>query len=160
MADWSGVYLARVFNTADSFAALGFAAFSLTMTAGRLFGDALSRAWPAARIIQAGGLAAAAGLAAAVWTREPLVVLVGFGAVGLGLANIIPLAFSAAGNFPGIRTGTGIAGVATIGYAGFLAGPPFIGLVAEGVSLRVALALVGVLVGSLVLTARAVADKS
>jgi Na+/melibiose symporter-like transporter len=157
MESWGGVYLARVFSTTEAYAALGFAAFSLTMTGGRIFGDALAKAWPADRIIRIGGAVAAAGLAAAVLTREPIIVLLGFSAAGLGLANIIPLAFSAAGNTPGISSGVAIAGVATIGYAGFLAGPPVIGLVSEATSLRVGLALVGVLVGSLVVMARAIA---
>ena len=156
MADWSAVYLDQVLNTGPSFAALGFAAFSLTMTLGRLFGDALTQVWKPARIVQLGGATAAAGCLAAVLTTEPVVVLVGFAAVGLGLANIIPLSFSAAGNFPGIAAGAGIAGVATIGYAGFLAGPPVIGLIAEETSLRLSLGLVTLMVASLTLTAGAV----
>ena len=156
MADWSAVYLTRIFNSTASFAAFGFAAFSLTMTIGRLFGDSLTTIWRPASIVRVGGLVATVGLITAVITTEPLIVLIGFAAVGLGLANIIPLSFSAAGNRPSISTGAGIAGVATIGYAGFLAGPPLIGLIAEMTSLRVALLLVVLLVGSLVFTASAV----
>jgi Na+/melibiose symporter-like transporter len=159
VGSWSGVYLTRIFGTTESFAALGFAAFSLTMTAGRIFGDALAKAWPSDRIIRAGGAVAAAGLAAAVFTPAPVIVMIGFGAVGLGLANIIPLAFSAAGNTPGVPSGAGIAAVATIGYAAFLAGPPVVGLLAEATSLRVGLALVMVLVGSLVVSGRALAGN-
>jgi predicted MFS family arabinose efflux permease len=159
MESWSGVYLTRIFATSESFAALGFAAFSVTMTVGRFLGDALSKRWSPERIIRLGGLAAAAGWAAAVLTTEPVVVLIGFAAVGIGLANIIPLTFSAAGNAPGLPAGVGIAGVATIGYAGFLAGPPVIGLLSDATSLRVGLALVGVLAGTLVLLARAVSGN-
>jgi hypothetical protein len=82
--------------------------------------------------------------------------LIGFAAVGAGLANIIPLAFSAAGNYPNIPSSAGIAGVATIGYAGFLAGPPLIGLVAEATTLRIALLLVAFLTGTLILSAQAI----
>lgn len=156
MADWSGVYLTRVFNTKAGFAALGFAAFSLTMTVGRLFGDSLATMWKPAFTIRIGGLIATVGLVTAVITTEPIIVLVGFAAVGVGLSNIIPLAYSSAGNYPGIPTGAGIAGVATIGYSGFLAGPPFIGLIAEETSLRFAISLVALLVGTLIFTAKAV----
>lgn len=156
MADWSAVYLNQVFHTTTAFAALGFAAFSLTMTFGRLFGDSITTRWQPASIVRAGGLVATLGFLAAVFTAEPIIALVGFAAIGIGLANIIPLSFSAAGNYPGTSTGAGIAGVATIGYAGFLAGPPVIGLVAEETSLRVAFALVAILVGTLIFTARAV----
>jgi len=156
MADWSAVYLTQILNTNAAFAALGFAAFSLTMTVGRLCGDSLKTVWKPTDIVRIGGLVATLGLLAAIVTTEPLMVLLGFSAVGIGLSNIIPLSFSTAGNFPGISTGAGIAGVATIGYAGFLAGPPFIGLIAEETSLRVALALVTLLVATLIVTAKAI----
>ena len=156
MADWSAVYLSQAVKTTASFAALGYAAFSLTMTIGRLLGDRLSTIWSPSFIVRAGGLIATIGFLAAVITLQPLVVLIGFAAIGIGLANIIPLSFSAAGNHPGVAPGAGIAGVATIGYAGFLAGPPVIGLIAEATSLRIALIIITVLVGSLVFTGKAI----
>ena len=158
MADWSAVYLAQVIETTASFAALGYAAFSLTMTIGRLLGDWLTTHWSPASLIRAGGLIATMGFLAAILTAEPWVVLIGFAAIGIGLANIIPLAFSAAGNYPDISPSAGIAGVATIGYAGFLAGPPLIGLIAEATSLRIGFILITLLVGSLVFTGKVVAD--
>jgi MFS family permease len=155
MTDWSGVYLAREIGTTAAYAALGFAAFSLTMTLGRLFGDALVTRFDPVLVVRLGGLLAAAGILLAAFTNNPVLVLVGFAAGGAGLANGIPLAFSAAGRFPGLPPGVGIAGVATIGYAGFLAGPPVIGLVADATSLRVSLVLAAVLVGTIGLTAQA-----
>ena len=160
MADWSAVYLTRVLNADAAFAALGFAAFSLTMTIGRLFGDYLSRIWTPAFIVRAGGLIAALGILAAVSTNNPIIAVAGFAAVGVGLANIIPLLFGAAGNIQGISAGAGIAGVATIGYAGFLVGPPLIGSVAEAASLRAALFLAALLIGTLVFSAKAIAGQS
>jgi fucose permease len=158
MANWSAVYLVQVLKSDAAFAALGYGAFSLTMTVGRLVGDPLAKRWQPTRLVRAGGLAATAGFLLAVTAAEPLVVLLGFAAVGLGLSNIIPLSFSAAGNHPEIPTSAGIAGVATIGYAGLLAGPPLVGLITEWTSLRVALSLVTVLVGTLILTGRAVSS--
>lgn len=160
MADWSAVYLTKVLNADAALAALGFAAFSLTMTIGRIFGDSLSRKWAPALIVRAGGLIAALGILAAALTKNPIIALAGFAAVGVGLANIIPLLFGAAGNFPGISTGTGIAGVATIGYAGYLVEPPLIGFVAEETSLRVALFLVALIIGTLVFSAKAISSQS
>jgi fucose permease len=159
MADWSGVYLTQEIGTTAAFAALGFAAFSLAMTAGRLLGDWLATRFDAVRVVRFGGLITTAGLLAAVVTSQPIIVLIGFAAVGAGLANIIPLAFSAAGNFPNISSSAGIAGVATIGYAGFLAGPPVIGLVAEATTLRFSLLLVALLTGTLVITAQAIRPR-
>jgi len=159
MADWSAVYLTKVLNTDTAFAALGFAAFSLTMTIGRIFGDFLSRKLTPTLIVRIGGFIAALGILAVVLTDNPIIAITGFAAVGVGLANIIPILFSAAGNFPGISPGAGIAGVATIGYAGFLVGPPLIGLIAEVISLRVALFLVALLVGTLIFLAKAISSQ-
>ena len=159
MGDWSGVYLAGEIGTTAAFAALGFAAFSLTMTLGRLTGDWLATRFDAVRVVRYGGLLASLGLLTAVFTSNQYVVLLGFAAVGAGVANGIPLAFSAAGKFPGMTPSAGIAGVATIGYAGFLAGPPLIGLIAEATSLRVALFLAALLVGTLIFSAQAVQPR-
>ena len=65
--------------------------------------------------------------------------MLGFGCMGLGVANIVPILFSAASRLPGTSAGSGIAGVSTLGYSGFLIGPPLIGLTAEGFGLRLAL---------------------
>jgi MFS family permease len=159
MADWSGVYLKTIVGTNASTAALGFAAFSLTMTAGRLVGDSLSARFDPSLLVRTGGALAAAGVLLAIFLPQVAPVLLGFAAVGAGLSIAVPLAFSAAGNVPGIQAGAGIAGVATIGYAGFLAGPPAIGLVAELTSLRVAMLLVVLLTGSLFFSGQALRRK-
>lgn len=160
MADWSAVYLKTTIGTDASIAALGFAAFSLTMTGGRLVGDSLTKTFRPVDIIRLGGILATAGLIASIVTSNYIVVLIGFGCVGFGLANAMPLAFSAAGRQPGIASGVGIASVASIGYAGFLAGPPFIGLLAEQTSLRLSLFLIAILVATLIFTANAVKIKT
>ena len=136
-------------------AALGFAAFSITMTGGRLLGDHLAMRFGAANLVRSGGLCASIGLILAILVPQAAPVLLGFAAVGAGLSIVVPLAFSAAGNVSGLPSGVGIAGVATIGYSGFLAGPPAIGLVAEITTLRIAMLLVLLLVGSLVYTSQA-----
>ena len=161
MADWSAVYLSNIVGTDAGTAAFGFAAFSLTMTAGRLLGDRLAARFSPVLVVRVGGVLAAVGLLLAILLPQVIPALIGFAAVGAGISIAIPLAFSAAGNMPNLPEGTGIAGVATIGYAGFLAGPPVIGLIAELSSLRVALLLIMLLVGSLALTANALrpADK-
>ena len=159
MADWSAVYLKNIIQTDASIAALGFAAFSLTMTIGRLAGDYLAAKFDPVFLLRFGGILATIGLLAAISTSNYVIVLIGFGCVGLGLANGMPLAFSAAGKQPGIAPGVGIAGVASIGYAGFLAGPPFIGLLAEQTSLRFSLLIITLLIATLVFTAKAVKTK-
>ncbi len=156
MADWSGVYLTRVLRTDTAFAALGYAAFSLTMTAGRLLGDAITRVRKPETIVRLGGVVTVLGLVVLIFTPTPTLAIAGFALVGLGLSNIIPLVYSAAGNIPGIAPGTGIAGVANIGYAGSLVGPLLIGLIADKSSLRVSFVLVAALAVMLVIFSRSV----
>jgi len=152
MVDWSTVYLTDVVQTETSIAALGFAAFSLMMTVGRASGDWLTTRIHPPLLVRAGGALGAAGLLIAVALPDIVPVIIGFALLGAGISIIIPLAFSTVGKMPGIAPGAGIAGVATIGYAGFLAGPPVIGLIAELTSLRVSLGLVAIIVATLVVT--------
>jgi hypothetical protein len=85
--------------------------------------------------------------------------LAGFALIGAGLATIVPLAYSAAGNTPGMASGPAIASVATTGCVAFLVGPPIIGFAAEAVTLRIALGLVVVLCAATALLAPAVRRK-
>jgi MFS family permease len=160
MADWGAVYLTEIVRTTASFAALGYAAFSILMTVGRLSGDWLTAHLSRPMLVGVGAGIAGLGLTAALLIPAPGVALVGFALVGLGLANVIPLVFSAAARVPGIGSSRGIAGVATIGYGGFLAGPPLIGLVAEVTSLRFGLALVAAGIVLITVLARSVGGRA
>jgi MFS family permease len=142
MADWSAVYLHDTLRASSSTAALGFAAFSLAMGAGRFGGDALVDRLGPRRVLRVSGAVAALGLAAALLLGRPAIGVVGCALVGLGIANIIPLLFSAAARVPGVPPGQALAAVATTGYLGFLAGPPLIGVVAETAGLAVGLGVV------------------
>ncbi|MGH2460981.1 MAG: MFS transporter [Chloroflexota bacterium] len=142
MSDWSAVYLRASLETSASFAALGYAAFSLAMATGRFVGDPLRARLTMAPLLRLSGGIAAFGLGIALVAGQPVVALLGFACVGLGLANVVPLIFSAAGRLPNVPPGTAIAAVATVGYLGFLAGPPLIGFAAQAATLPVALGLV------------------
>ncbi|HLE45158.1 MAG TPA: MFS transporter, partial [Methylomirabilota bacterium] len=142
MGDWSAVYLHDALATTPATAAAGFAAFSLAMAAGRVTGDRLVGRFGPARVLRASSSLAAAGLGAALLIGEPAAGIVGFGLVGLGIANVVPALFSAAGWVRGVPAGLALAAVSTLGYWGFLAGPPLIGLAAEVTSLPLALGLV------------------
>jgi MFS family permease len=144
VADWSGVYMRDVTRAGPGLAAAGFAAFSLMMAAGRFVGDALTVRFGTARLVRYGAATAAAGIALTVGIPEPWAAVVGFGAVGAGLSTIFPSLLSAAGRITDSSPSASIAAVSTLGYTGFLAGPPLIGFAAEGVSLRLGIALVGI----------------
>jgi len=142
MADWSAVYLHDTLGASPAVAAIGFAAFSLAMAAGRLSGDALVGRLGPPRVLRGSSAVAAFGLALALLVGRPAIAIVGCALVGVGVANIIPILFSAAARVPGVPPGRALAAVATTGYLGFLAGPPLIGVVAEAAGLAAGLALV------------------
>jgi MFS family permease len=138
---WSAVYLHDNLGTTAAFAALGYAAFSVTMATGRLFGDRLAARFGPARLISGCGLLAAIGLAVALVTASPAAGLIGFALFGAGLSSTFPQLLSVAGNVKTSRSGTGIARVAGAGYLGLLSGPVLIGSVASLVGLRLALGI-------------------
>lgn len=152
--DWSSVYMKSVLHTGIGLAAAGYAAFSLMMAIGRLFGDRVVSKLGAVAITRSTALIAASGLAFALLFPHPLSAVIGFGMVGFGLSNLIPVLFSAAGKTPGVPSSMGISAVATAGYFGFLAGPPVIGFIAEWLSLPVALGGVALSILSISVFAR------
>jgi predicted MFS family arabinose efflux permease len=152
MADWSGVYMTKIVQADASIVPLAYGAFALMMTVGRLSGDKLTQYFRPSLMVRVSGALALFGLLLLIAFPQTITGLIGFGIVGAGLAVTIPLAFSAAGRLPDVPAGVGIAGVATIGYGGFLAGPPLIGLIAEATSLQVSFALVALMVGTLMFT--------
>jgi predicted MFS family arabinose efflux permease len=146
MLDWSAVFLRSVRGFAISSAGIGYAAFSVAMAIGRLSGDRVTAALGPARVVRYGSLVAAAGFALAAALPWGASSLAGFVLVGLGASNIVPVLFSAAGRIPGTAAGVALATVTGLGYAGMLAGPAAIGLVAHATSLPTALGGVAVLV--------------
>jgi MFS family permease len=139
--NWSAVYLHDDLGTSQGFAALGFAAFSVMMTIGRLAGDRLALRFGPVRLVRACGLLAAAGLAGGLLTDRPIGGLAGFAALGAGLSCIVPQVFSAAGNADPARAGRNLARVAGLGYLGLVSGPPLIGGAAAVVGLPWALGI-------------------
>ena len=138
--DWGPLYLRSDLGTAAGVAAAGFATFSAGMALGRFAGDALVRRLGAERVLRGGAALAAVALGLTLLVGHPVVALAGFALVGLGVANGVPVLFSAAGR---TRTpGPAIAAVSTMGYVAFLGGPPFLGFLADAVTLPWALATI------------------
>jgi MFS family permease len=144
---WSAVYLQDNLGTSAAFAALGYAAFSVTMAAGRLTGDRMAARFGPGRLVSGCGVVAGLGLACALISRSPALGLIGFALFGAGLSSTFPQLLSTAGNIRTSRSGTGIARVAGAGYLGLLAGPVLIGGFAGLLGLRLALAIPVILMG-------------
>jgi MFS family permease len=143
--DWSGVFLIQERGLAPAQAGLGYAAFSLTMTAGRLLGDAIVRRVGRRRIVVLGALLAAGGLCLVTAVPFWPATLLGYALVGAGCANIVPVLFTAAGRQEAMPAALAIPAVTTLGYAGVLAGPAAIGFLAHATSLTLAFGIVAAL---------------
>ncbi|GAA1989362.1 MFS transporter [Kitasatospora viridis] len=141
LADWATLHLTDDVHASRAVAAFGYAAYAFAMTAGRLAGTWLSIRFGPSRLMAAGGLLAGAGMLVAALSPSVALVLLGFVLVGLGLANLFPLAIARAGELGGPN---GVATASTLGYGGMLIGPPVIGFLADAASLPLALTTVAV----------------
>jgi MFS family permease len=141
-SDWSAVYMTQELGASAALGAVAFAAFAVTMAAARFAADPLRSRLGNGTLVRGGSLLAAVGLGSALLIDEPAAGIVGFALLGLGLAPVVPIAFSAAGDLDPRATGRLVGRVATIGYVGSVVGPIMIGWLAEGTSLRTALWLV------------------
>lgn len=153
MFDWSGVYFQKVIQPPHGLVAIGYTAFMSTMASGRFLGDWLATKWGIKRILQISGTLTAAGLLTAILFPWLFPALAGFLLVGAGVSSVVPLVYSAAGRSKVLSPGVALAAVSTIGYLGFLVGPPFIGFIAQAFNLRVSLGLIAVLGSVIVLIA-------
>ncbi|QMU28319.1 MFS transporter [Adhaeribacter radiodurans] len=145
MSDWSSNYMENVAHSSQALAPIALAAFSMAMTIGRLFGDRARSYFGDRKLLVYSGSVAFIGLALSLAFPVSLLVITGFFIVGLGLATVVPIAYSIAGNAPGLPSGVGLSMVTTVGYSGFLFGPPIIGFLADWQTLRIALLFVAVL---------------
>ena len=143
--DWSAVFLAQERGIDTAYAGLGYAAFALTMTIGRLTGDRIIRRLGATRVIVFGGLTAATGLFLATFAPSWEAALVGYALLGVGCSNIVPVLYTAVGKQTVMPESIAVPAITTLGYAGILAGPAVIGFVAHASSLSFAFGLMAVL---------------
>ncbi|QTT88050.1 MFS transporter [Pseudomonas chlororaphis] len=143
--DWSAVFLSAERQVDAAYAGLGYAAFALTMTVGRLTGDTIVHKLGAKRVIVMGGSVAAAGLLLATLAPAWEAALVGYALVGVGCSNIVPVLYTAVGKQTLMPEAIAVPAITTLGYAGILAGPALIGFIAHGSSLSIAFGLIAVM---------------
>ena len=96
-------------------------------------------------MIRISGLLLATGLMLAVALPFMVPATIGFLITGMGVSSVVPLVYSAAGRSGKLSSGVALAAVSTIGYLGFLFGPPVIGLIAQAFSLRWSFTLIAFL---------------
>jgi len=156
MLDWSALFLATERGVNTHQAGLGYAVFSIAMTAGRLTGDRIISIMGRYKVLLLGSLLSSAGVVLLVNVDNLWIAGLGFIMTGFGASNLVPIMFSAAGNQTTMPANLAIASVTTLGYAGILAGPALIGFIAQLSSLSVALSCVAALLLLVTVSARAV----
>lgn len=145
MMDWSAVMLTENHGMPVAQAGYGFAAFSLTMTFGRLTGDRIVARVGRRSVVTVGGLLAMGGILLATLVPLWQAALLGYAMVGLGCSNIVPVLFTAVGRQTSMPQSVAVPAMSTLGYAGVLAGPAAIGFIAHHSSLPMAFLLVAAL---------------
>jgi len=154
--NWSTVYITESLGGTEVLGAVALGVFLGAVTLGRLAGDMLVSRLGAVRVFRAGAIVAGAGFGGALLVDVPAAGLVGFGLLGVGIANALPLAIGAGGNAPGETPATAAARVSTLGYLGSFVGPALVGGLASLSSLPLALGLPPLLVLATAFRARAV----
>jgi MFS family permease len=145
MFDWSGIYFKKVVVAEEAWLGAGYTAFMSMMAFGRFVADWATVRFGLKRILQGSGLLTATGLLIAVLFPNIVTAITGFLLVGLGVSSVIPLVYSVAGRSKVLSPGVALATVSTIGFLGFLCGPPLIGFVAGATSLRISFAIIAVM---------------
>lgn len=157
--DWAALYMKQDLGTGLATAGLAYAFFSGAMALMRFAGDGVRNRFGAVKTMRVSVLVAAAGMFVAALSPSPVLAICAFAVCGLGIANVVPIIFSAGGNQPGMSPGTGMSVVTTMGYSGILLAPSAIGFAAEHVGFTPvfitlsALLVVVSLMGGLVRTA-------
>ncbi len=151
--DWSAVFLRDALSATEEVAALGFGAFTVTMTLGRLAGDAVVDRVGAVGVLRSCGAIALIGIALVLTTPTPPLAIFGFALCGIGISSVFPIVVRAAARSRDMPPGAAIAAVSTAGYTAFLAGPPVIGMVSQATSLHFGMGIVVVLTLAIILLA-------
>ncbi|GAB2688726.1 MFS transporter [Mucilaginibacter koreensis] len=145
MFDWSVIYFKKIVLAQGAWMGAGYTAFMCTMATGRFVADSFAHRFGIKFTLQVSGLLTALGLFIAVLFPYLYTAMAGFLLVGFGVSSVVPLIYSAAGKSKTMSPGMALAAVSTIGFAGFLAGPPIIGFLAGAFSLRVSFTLIAVM---------------
>jgi MFS family permease len=142
MFDWSVIYFKKVVLAPEALIGLGFTTFMFTMAGGRFVADWFAHKFGLKRTLQVSGSLTATGLAIAVAFPHVYTAMIGFLLVGAGVSSVVPMVYSAAGKSKTMSPGVALAAVSTIGFMGFLVGPPVIGFIAGIATLRASFVLI------------------
>lgn len=145
MFDWSGIYFQKVVMADKDWIGAGYTAFMCTMAAGRFIADWVTHKIGFKRTVQGSGILIATGLTISVLFPYLVPAMIGFLLVGFGVSSVVPLVYSEAGRSKTISPGVALAAVSSIGFLGFLFGPPLIGVVAGLAGLQTSFVIIAVM---------------
>ncbi|MES2109583.1 MAG: MFS transporter [Bacteroidota bacterium] len=151
MFDWSVIYFKKVVIAPIALQGAGFTAFMLTMAAGRFVADLFAGRFGLKRTLQVSGSLTVTGLLIAVVFPHLYTAMAGFMLVGVGVSSVVPMVYSAAGKSKTMSAGVALAAVSTIGFVGFLVGPPVIGFIAGLATLRASFVFIAIMGMSVVI---------
>jgi len=136
MFDWSGIYMTNVVQVDSELTGIGYTTFMIAMAGMRFLADGLTGRFGLKRILQLSGILTSIGLLLTVIQPQLPTSVFGFLLIGMGVSSVVPMVYSAAGKSKTMAAGTAITAVSSLGFMGFLIGPPAIGFIAEALSLR------------------------
>ncbi|WP_170950774.1 MFS transporter [Selenomonas felix] len=143
--DWGGVYLTTVRGMDLALAGTGYSVFSAAMLTMRFLGDRVVQRIGALLVAVGGALLAFGGILLVMFAPVDALLYVGFFAIGIGSANIVPVFFSLMGRQNVMPVSAAVSAVSTMGYLGILAGPAAIGFVSSLTTLQMAFAMLAAL---------------
>lgn len=145
MADWSSLYYRQIMHQLNTISTTGYTAFAMCMAAGRLAGDRLVQSFKHGAVLKANGILILAGMTLSLSLEHPISVMIGFALVGFGVSSVIPIVYMLAAKSKDMAPSAALSAVSSVGFTGFLIGPPLIGFIAHKVGLRMALTIVAML---------------
>lgn len=160
MFDWSGIYFSKVVQVDPHLTGIGYTTFMIAMSATRFLADGFSNRFGLKRILQVSGLLTTTGLLLSVFFPFMLPSLIGFFIIGIGVSSVVPMVYSAAGKSKTLSAGAALTAVSSLGFMGFLIGPPIIGFIAEASSLKISFLAITVMSVSVVVLASAMPNRS
>ncbi|MEI7588887.1 MAG: MFS transporter [Chitinophagia bacterium] len=137
MFDWSGVYFQDVVKVSTQWRTTGYICFMACMTIGRMFSDSLINYWGARKQLILSGLVATCGIIVATSYPHIVISSIGFMLVGFGVSSVIPTIYGTVGRTTeASKVSIALASVSSVGFFGFLIGPPIIGFLSQAMGLR------------------------
>ena len=145
MADWSSLYYRQVANEMHNVSTAGYTAFAFCMATGRFVGDFFIHRFGHSRVLKFNGGLILTGIVLALTVSVPAVVILGFALVGFGVSSGIPIVYMLSAKNKTMAPAAALAAVSSLGFTGFLIGPPIIGFIAQLTGLRYALTIVALM---------------